>query len=77
MQEHPDEPRFWMTGACCKHYAGNSVEHSTETGVTWTRDSMSVNISRRDLMGAHTSGKTGIRLHKLNVPFMLVPSVSW
>ena len=35
MQEHPDEPRFWMTGACCKHYAGNSVEHSTETGITY------------------------------------------
>ena len=49
MQENPAEPRFWQAGACCKHYAGNSVEGATETGITWGRDTMSVNISQRDL----------------------------
>ena len=49
MQENPAEARFWQAGACCKHYAGNSVEGSTEAGITWGRDTMSVNISQRDL----------------------------
>eukprot|EP00750_Incisomonas_marina_P023484 INCI5035.7.p1 GENE.INCI5035.7~~INCI5035.7.p1 ORF type:complete len:707 (+),score=122.42 INCI5035.7:169-2289(+) len=39
--------------ACCKHYAANSMEHTTEGGVTHTRHEFSANITQQDLVDSY------------------------
>ena len=44
-QESPVDPRYLQASACCKHYDANSMESSTEAGVTFTRHNFDANVT--------------------------------
>ena len=49
----PEDPEHIQASACCKHYAANSMEHTTEGGVTHTRHEFSANITQQDLVDSY------------------------
>eukprot|EP00928_Gymnodinium_smaydae_P002319 TRINITY_DN10828_c0_g5_i1.p1 TRINITY_DN10828_c0_g5~~TRINITY_DN10828_c0_g5_i1.p1 ORF type:complete len:818 (-),score=103.93 TRINITY_DN10828_c0_g5_i1:292-2631(-) len=52
-ERSPDDPTHIQASACCKHYAANSMEHSTVAGETWTRHNFDANISMQDLVDSY------------------------
>eukprot|EP01063_Lacrimia_lanifica_P019014 TRINITY_DN25_c1_g1_i1.p1 TRINITY_DN25_c1_g1~~TRINITY_DN25_c1_g1_i1.p1 ORF type:complete len:777 (+),score=300.19 TRINITY_DN25_c1_g1_i1:50-2380(+) len=52
-QTSEDDPRYLQASACCKHYAVNSMEHSTVAGVTWTRHNFDANVTQQDLVDSY------------------------
>jgi pre-mRNA-splicing factor SYF2/beta-D-xylosidase 4 len=53
MEQAPEDPFHIQASACCKHYAANSMEHSTECGVTHTRHDYDAIISQQDLVDSY------------------------
>ena len=53
MERSPDDPTHIQASACCKHYAANSMEHTTEGGQTHTRHDFSANITMQDLVDSY------------------------
>ena len=49
-EQAPEDERYIQASACCKHYAANSMEHTTEGGQTHTRHDFSANITQQDLV---------------------------
>ena len=53
----PEWPPLWVslefTWPCCRHYAANSMEHTTEGGQTHTRHDFSATISQQDLVDSY------------------------
>jgi beta-glucosidase-like glycosyl hydrolase len=52
-EQAPEDERYIQASACCKHYAANSMEHTTEGGQTHTRHDFSANISQQDLVDSY------------------------
>jgi beta-glucosidase-like glycosyl hydrolase len=48
-----DDGEHIQASACCKHYAANSMEHTTEGGQTHTRHDFSATISQQDLVDSY------------------------
>ena len=48
-QESPLDPEHLQASACCKHYDANSMEKSTEAGVSWSRHDFDANVTMQDL----------------------------
>ena len=56
-QESPvDGGAHLLASACCKHYAANSVERSTEAGVSHTRHDFDANVTMQDLVDSYLPG---------------------
>jgi pre-mRNA-splicing factor SYF2/beta-D-xylosidase 4 len=53
MEQAPEDPYHIQASACCKHYAANSMEHSTECGVTHTRHDYDAKITEQDLVDSY------------------------
>ena len=53
MERSPADPGHIQASACCKHYAANSMEHTTEGGETFTRHNFDANITMRDLVDSY------------------------
>ena len=53
MEESPEDPYHIQASACCKHYAANSMEGSTEAGVTWSRHTIDANVTMQDLVDSY------------------------
>ena len=53
MERAPEDPGHIQASACCKHYAANSMEHTTEGGQTHTRHNFDANISMQDLVDSY------------------------
>ncbi len=53
MEQNPDDPGHIQASACCKHYAANSMEHTTEGGQTHTRHDFDANITMQDLVDSY------------------------
>ena len=54
MQESPEDPRYLQASACCKHFVGNSVEHTTEpNGVSYNRGNNNSIITQQDLIDSY------------------------
>ena len=53
MERNPDDPGHIQASACCKHYAANSMEHTTEGGQTHTRHDFDANITQQDLIDSY------------------------
>ena len=49
-EQAPEDPEHIQASACCKHYAANSMEHTTEGGQTHTRHDFSATITQQDLV---------------------------
>jgi beta-D-xylosidase 4 len=49
----PEDPEHIQASACCKHYAANSMEHTTEGGQTHTRHDFSATITQQDLVDSY------------------------
>ena len=52
----PYFPGHIQASACCKHYAANSMEHTTEGGQTHTRHDFNANITQQDLVDSYLAG---------------------
>ena len=52
-ERNPDDPTHIQASACCKHFAANSMEHTTEGGQTHTRHNMDANITQQDLIDSY------------------------
>jgi len=52
-QAPEDGGKHIQASACCKHYAANSMEHTTEGGQTHTRHDFSATISQQDLVDSY------------------------
>ena len=52
-QAPEDDGRHIQASACCKHYAANSMEHTTEGGQTHTRHDFSATITQQDLVDSY------------------------
>ncbi len=50
MQNSASDPSHWQAGATCKHFVANSMEHTTEVGVTHDRAEFDANVSMQDLV---------------------------
>lgn len=48
-----DDGHHIQASACCKHYAANSMEHTTEGGQTHTRHDFSATITQQDLVDSY------------------------
>jgi beta-glucosidase-like glycosyl hydrolase len=53
MEQAPEDEGHIQASACCKHYAANSMEHTTEGGQTHTRHDFSATISQQDLVDSY------------------------
>jgi len=53
MEQAPEDERYIQASACCKHYAANSMEHTTEGGQTHTRHDFDATITQRDLVDSY------------------------
>jgi len=52
-ERNPDDTTHIMASACCKHYAANSMEHTTEGLETHTRHNFDANITSQDLVDSY------------------------
>jgi hypothetical protein len=52
MQENPADRGHMMASACCKHFAANSMEGTTQHGVSWSRHNFSADVPAQDLAGS-------------------------
>ena len=52
-QESSVDEDHLLASACCKHYVANSVEHSTEDGMTWDRFEIDSEVTMQDLMDSY------------------------
>jgi len=52
-EQAPEDEEHIQASACCKHYAANSMEHTTEGGQTHTRHDFSANITQQDLVDSY------------------------
>ena len=52
-QESELDSRYLQASACCKHYAANNVEKSTEAGVQWSRYDIASNVTMQDLVDSY------------------------
>ena len=52
-QVSEDDPAHLQASACCKHYVANSMESSTEAGVSWTRHTFDAEIGMQDLVDSY------------------------
>jgi len=52
-QAPEDDGQHIQASACCKHYAANSMEHTTEGGQTHTRHDFDENITMQDLVDSY------------------------
>ena len=50
MQESELDPAHWQAGATCKHFVANSMENTTEVGVTRDRHSFDARVTMQDLV---------------------------
>ena len=50
LQDSPLDPAHWQAGGTCKHFVANSMEHTTEVGVTHDRSSFDASVSVQDLV---------------------------
>ena len=56
-QESPvDGGAHLQASACCKHYDANSMEKSTEAGVSWSRHNFDANVTQQDLVDSYMAG---------------------
>jgi beta-D-xylosidase 4 len=55
-QESPVDPSHLQASACCKHYDANSMERSTEAGVSHTRHDFDANVTMQDLVDSYMPG---------------------
>eukprot|EP00325_Prymnesiales_sp_UTEX-LB-985_P000241 CAMPEP_0174703322 /NCGR_PEP_ID=MMETSP1094-20130205/7308_1 /TAXON_ID=156173 /ORGANISM="Chrysochromulina brevifilum, Strain UTEX LB 985" /LENGTH=773 /DNA_ID=CAMNT_0015901231 /DNA_START=17 /DNA_END=2338 /DNA_ORIENTATION=+ len=53
MEQAPEDEGHLQASACCKHYAANSMEHTTEGGQTHTRHDFSATITQQDLVDSY------------------------
>lgn len=53
MERNAEDPDHIQASACCKHYAANSMEHTTEGGQTHTRHDFDENITMQDLVDSY------------------------
>ena len=56
LERSPDDPYHIQASACCKHYAANSMEGSTEGGQTHSRHDFDANITMQDLVDSYLAG---------------------
>lgn len=52
-EQAPEDEGHIQASACCKHYAANSMEHTTEGGQTHTRHDFSATITQQDLVDSY------------------------
>eukprot|EP00440_Ansanella_granifera_P058946 gb/GFBE01063890.1/.p1 GENE.gb/GFBE01063890.1/~~gb/GFBE01063890.1/.p1 ORF type:complete len:787 (+),score=165.40 gb/GFBE01063890.1/:1-2361(+) len=52
-EQSPDDPHHIQASACCKHYAANSMEGTTEANATWTRHNFNADVSMQDLVDSY------------------------
>ncbi len=52
-QESSVDEDHLLASACCKHYVANSVEHSTEDGMSWDRFEIDSKVSMQDLLDSY------------------------
>jgi beta-D-xylosidase 4 len=52
-ERNPDDPTHLQASACCKHYAANSMEDTTEGGVKLSRHTIDANITQQDLIDSY------------------------
>ena len=52
-QQSDLDSKHLMASACCKHYVANSVEHSTENGMTWDRFEIDSEVTQQDLVDSY------------------------
>jgi hypothetical protein len=55
-QESPVDPTNLQASACCKHYDANSMEKTTEAGVSWNRHDFNANVTMQDLVDSYMPG---------------------
>ena len=53
MQENPADRGHLMTSACCKHFAANSMEYTSQNGVSWSRHNFSADVPAQDLADSY------------------------
>ena len=53
LQNSETDEAHWAAGATCKHYVANSMEHTTEVGVTHDRAEFNASVSMQDLVYVH------------------------
>ena len=53
LQNSEADPGHWAAGATCKHYVANSMEHTTEVGVTHDRAEFNASVPMQDLVGEY------------------------
>eukprot|EP01044_Picomonas_judraskeda_P018475 COSAG03_NODE_3675_length_1884_cov_2.291317_1_plen_106_part_00 len=52
-ERNPQDPTHLQASACCKHYAANSMEDTTEGGVKLSRHTIDANITQQDLINSY------------------------
>ena len=52
-QESAEDEGHILASACCKHYVANSVEHSTEDGMSWDRFEIDSIVTQQDLVDSY------------------------
>lgn len=52
-ERNPQDPTHLQASACCKHYAANSMEDTTEGGVKLSRHTIDANITQQDLIDSY------------------------
>ena len=54
MQENPDAPAgVLQTGCVCKHFIANSMEKSSDDGITFGRENYDAQVSMQDLVDSY------------------------
>ena len=53
MEHDPSDPEHILASSCCKHYVANSVEMSTENGLTWNRFEINSVVTEQDLVDSY------------------------
>ena len=52
-QEAPEAPGTLLAGATCKHFVANSMERSSDDGITFGREDFDAAVSPRDLVDSY------------------------
>ena len=53
MEQNPAAPDHIMASACCKHYAANSMDGTTQNGIRHDRNHFDAHISQQDLVDSY------------------------
>lgn len=53
MQDYEEDPTHVLASACCKHYVANSMESTTQNGVSHDRHEFNAVVPQQDLVDTY------------------------